>query len=70
MVLSPKWFALAIKHKEINAVQDCIESKMVRSGEIALQYVEQLHDLDDATEDLVPIKNKDSMLSKTPSSQR
>ena len=41
---------VAFKNKEINAVQDSIESKMVRSGEIAVQHAEQLNDLDDTTE--------------------
>ena len=41
---------VAFKNKEINVVQDSIESKMVRSEEIAVQHAEQLHDLDDTTE--------------------
>jgi hypothetical protein len=47
---------VAIKNKEINAVTDSIESKMVRSGEIAVQHAEQLNDLDDTTEDLAESK--------------
>ena len=47
---------VAIKNKEINAVTDSIESKMVRSGEIAVQHAEQLNDLDDTQEDLAESK--------------
>jgi len=47
---------VAIKNKEINAVTDSIESKMVRSGEIAVEHAEQLNDLDDTTEDLAESK--------------
>jgi len=47
---------VAIKNKEIQATQDSIESKMVRSGEIAVQHAERLNDLDDTTEDLAESK--------------
>jgi len=47
---------VAIKNKEINAVTESIESKMVRSGEIAVQHAQQLNDLDDTTEDLAESK--------------
>merc|ERR1719199_732653 len=47
---------VVIKNKEIQATQDSIESKMVRSGEIAVQHAEQLNDLDDTQEDLAESK--------------
>jgi hypothetical protein len=47
---------VVVKNKEIVAVQDSIESKMVRSGEIAVQHAEQLNDLDDTQEDLAESK--------------
>merc|ERR1719162_1715566 len=47
---------VAIKNKEINAVSESIESKMVRSGAIAFEHAEQLNDLDDTTEDLAESK--------------
>jgi len=47
---------VAIKNKEINAVTDSIESKMVRSGQIAVEHAEQLNDLDDTQEDLAESK--------------
>jgi len=47
---------VGIKNKEINAVTESIESKMVRSGEIAVEHAQQLNDLDDTTEDLAESK--------------
>jgi len=47
---------VAIKNKEINAVTESIESKMVRSGQIAVEHAQQLNDLDDTTEDLAESK--------------
>jgi len=47
---------VAIKNKELNAVTSSIETKMVRSGEIAVEHAQQLNDLDDTTEDLAESK--------------
>jgi hypothetical protein len=47
---------VVIKDKEVVAIQESLESKMVRSGEIAVQHAEQLNDLDDTQEDLAESK--------------
>jgi len=47
---------VAIKYKEMDAVLTSMESKMIRSGEIAVSHAEQLNDLDDTTEDLAESK--------------
>jgi len=47
---------VAIKKKEVQAVQVSIESKMVRSAEIAVAHAQQLNDLDDTQEDLAESK--------------
>merc|ERR1719163_373090 len=47
---------VVIKDKEVVAIQESLEAKMVRSGEIAVQHAEQLNDLDDTQEDLAESK--------------
>jgi len=47
---------VAIKNKELTAVQASMESKMVRTGDIAVEHAQQLNDLDDTTEDLAESK--------------
>merc|ERR1719310_642337 len=47
---------VAAKNKEIEALIASIESKVARSGELAVKHAEMMNDLDDTREDLAESK--------------